>query len=52
MDEGAGENRVRLDAGHALIVPRGAWHYIDAVTAGEMLFLTYGKETEHRPIER
>ena len=52
LDEGAGENRVRLDAGRALIVPRGVWHYIDAVTASEMLFLTCGMGTEHKPVSR
>jgi mannose-6-phosphate isomerase-like protein (cupin superfamily) len=39
-----------LEAGQACVVPRGAWHRVRVHTPGQMLFVTYGEGTEHRPL--
>ena len=44
-----GEERVRLAAGRFVIVPQGVWHTADTVEPGEMLFITPGAGTQHRP---
>ena len=39
-----------LEAGEAFVMPRGVWHRMRVRTPGQMLFVTYGKGTEHRPL--
>jgi mannose-6-phosphate isomerase-like protein (cupin superfamily) len=42
--------RVTLKAGHSLIVPKGVWHRAVIRKPGNMLFITPGAGTEHRPL--
>ena len=44
-----GERRVPLTAGQALINPPGVWHTADVHEAGQALFITPGRGTEHEP---
>ncbi len=47
----SGERRIALVAGRAAIVPRGVWHRAVVHAAGEMLFVTRGAGTQHKPFE-
>jgi quercetin dioxygenase-like cupin family protein len=49
LEEPAGERRIALGPGSACIVPRAVWHRAIVHEPGEMLFLTRGAGTEHRP---
>jgi mannose-6-phosphate isomerase-like protein (cupin superfamily) len=49
LDEAAGERIVALAPREACIVPRGTWHRAIVREPGEMLFVTRGAGTEHRP---
>ena len=41
----------RLDATHpATIIPRGVWHRINVVEDGRLMFITYGRGTEHKEV--
>jgi hypothetical protein len=44
-----GEERVNLTPGTAAVNPTGVWHTLDVVEPGEILFVTPGSGTEHRP---
>ena len=46
----AGEERAVLKAGQTLVVPVGIWHRGIVRTPGELLFVTAGAGTEHRPV--
>jgi quercetin dioxygenase-like cupin family protein len=50
--EGAagGAASVTLRAGDTFIVPRGTWHRGLVHKAGELLGITYGAGTQHRPL--
>ena len=50
LDEPGGERHVPLDEGHAFIVPKGLWHRVVVRQAGDIVFITPGEGTEHRPI--
>lgn len=50
MQDGEDERIVELRAGRACIVPRGAWHRQVVHEPGELLGITFGKGTEHRPV--
>ena len=50
LDEPDGERRVRLSERAGLVVPRGVWHRAEAVRPAEILFITAGAGTEHRPV--
>jgi mannose-6-phosphate isomerase-like protein (cupin superfamily) len=41
--------RITLGPGEAAINPRGTWHTSDLVEPGQVLFVTPGMGTEHRP---
>ena len=41
---------VRLQAGDAYVVPKGAWHTLKVVESCRMLHITLGAGTQHRPI--
>ena len=45
------EERFELSAGQAFIVPRGRWHRIEAREAGDLVFMTAGEGTEHKPLD-
>jgi mannose-6-phosphate isomerase-like protein (cupin superfamily) len=42
---------VRLDPERpATVIPRGVWHRINVVEDGRLLFITYGRGTEHKEL--
>lgn len=43
------QRRIELQAGQAVINPRGVWHIADVHEPGSDLFITPGRGTEHRP---
>jgi mannose-6-phosphate isomerase-like protein (cupin superfamily) len=44
-----GERRIPLGPGQAAINPAGVWHTADVHEAGQALFITPGRGTEHEP---
>jgi mannose-6-phosphate isomerase-like protein (cupin superfamily) len=44
-----GERVIELRAGQALVNPRGTWHTADVHEPGQLLTITAGIGTEHRP---
>lgn len=50
LEKGGEERVVSLEAGQACLVPRGAWHRLRVREPGELVFVTYGEGTEHRPL--
>lgn len=50
LETGRGERRTRFKAGQTFVVPRGTWHRAEVRKPGELLFITPGKGTEHRPV--
>ncbi|MGH7778475.1 MAG: cupin domain-containing protein [Candidatus Binataceae bacterium] len=50
IETGRRHRAIRLHAGEACVVPRGRWHRVDAVKAGELIFFTFQKKTRNRPI--
>ncbi|MFO0574990.1 MAG: cupin domain-containing protein [Polyangia bacterium] len=49
LEKPGGERSVMLRAGDTFIVPRGTWHRGIVHEAGELLGITYGAGTQHRP---
>lgn len=45
-----GDATVEVGAGEALVVPRGVWHLIDVIEAGQLVNITPGPEGEYRPL--
>ena len=45
-----GESAVTLTPGKALVVPRGVWHRFLVREPGQVLFVTWGEGTRHRPL--
>lgn len=42
---------VRLDETNpATVIPRGVWHRLNTVEEGRLLFITYGRGTEHKEL--
>ena len=52
LDMEGGEQRAVLKAGETFVVPRGIWHRAIVREAGRLMFVTPGRGTEHRPVER
>ena len=50
MQDDSGERVVELRAGGACIVPRGTWHTQIVHEPCELLGITFGRGTEHRPV--
>ena len=50
LDEGGVERTIALAPGQGALVPRGVWHRMVINVPGELLFLTPGDTTEHRPL--
>jgi quercetin dioxygenase-like cupin family protein len=46
----SGEQRTALVPGQTFVVPQGAWHRGIVKKAGQLLFVTPGAGTEHRPV--
>jgi mannose-6-phosphate isomerase-like protein (cupin superfamily) len=45
------EQVVELQAGAVCVVPRGTWHRQVVREAGDLLGITFGKGSHHRPVE-
>ena len=43
------DHAIELRAGLAAINPRGVWHTVDVREPGQVVFITPGRGTEHRP---
>ncbi len=50
LDEDGVERTISLTPGQGALVPRGVWHRMIIHVPGELLFLTPGDTTEHRPL--
>jgi len=50
LERADGDEVVKLQTGSAYLVPRGVWHRQIVRSPGEMLFVTAGKGTQHRPV--
>ncbi|GAB4376574.1 MAG: hypothetical protein Kow00114_40320 [Kiloniellaceae bacterium] len=48
--EGDPDERFTLRPGEAFVVPRGRWHRIEVTEPGELVFMTEGDGTEHKPL--
>ncbi|NIA69089.1 cupin domain-containing protein [Pelagibius litoralis] len=49
--ERPGQNEeIDLKAGETFVVPRGCWHRVKLCEAGQMVFMTLGEGTEHKPL--
>jgi mannose-6-phosphate isomerase-like protein (cupin superfamily) len=46
----AGARTTRLKAGQTFVVPQGTWHRARVHKPGELMFITPGAGTEHKPI--
>jgi mannose-6-phosphate isomerase-like protein (cupin superfamily) len=51
LDDGGTERTVRLTAGRTCVVPRGVWHRAVVHSPAQVLHVTLGDGTEHRPYE-
>ncbi|WP_332459830.1 cupin domain-containing protein [Achromobacter denitrificans] len=45
-----GIQAVRLQAGDAYVIPKGAWHTVKVLKPCRMLHVTMGAGTQHRPL--
>lgn len=52
IDTDAGERRNVVKAGETFVMPKGLWHRGIVRAPGELMFITPGAGTEHRPIAR
>jgi len=50
LDLPGGEQRARMAAGETFVVPKGIWHRGIVHKPGELMFITPGAGTEHRPV--
>ena len=50
LDLPGGEQRAVIQAGQSFVVPRGVWRRGIVRQAGELMFITPGAGTEHRPV--
>ena len=50
LEEKTGPRTVSMKAGDTVVVPAGIWHIGRVVVAGDLMALTFGKGTEHRPV--
>ena len=51
LQAGRRSRRVRLKAGQSMVVPKGSWHRVIVRKPGDLLFITPGAGTEHRPLK-
>jgi mannose-6-phosphate isomerase-like protein (cupin superfamily) len=47
-----GDRTVQLDAGDALVVPKGVWHRVTLREPGQLIHITPGPRGDHRPLKR
>jgi mannose-6-phosphate isomerase-like protein (cupin superfamily) len=50
LDTDGGEQRAVLEPGQTFIVPKGVWHRGIVKKPGQLMFITPGAGTEHRPV--
>ncbi len=50
LEEAAGERRIELHAGEALVVPKGVWHRLYLREPSQLLHITPGPGGQHRPL--
>ena len=50
LDTDGGEQRAVVKSGQTFIVPAGVWHRGIVKKAGQLMFITPGAGTEHRPV--
>jgi mannose-6-phosphate isomerase-like protein (cupin superfamily) len=50
LDKGGTEERTAVQAGQTFIVPKGTWHRAIVKKPGQLMFVTPGAGTEHRPV--
>jgi quercetin dioxygenase-like cupin family protein len=50
LQDGSNDTSATLSAGQVFLVPFGVWHRVRVKTPGEILFITPGKGTQHRPV--
>jgi quercetin dioxygenase-like cupin family protein len=50
LDMPEGEQRARVKAGETFVVPKGVWHRGIVHKPGELMFITPGAGTEHKPV--
>jgi mannose-6-phosphate isomerase-like protein (cupin superfamily) len=48
--QGDPDESFALKAGEAFVVPRGRWHRLNVIEPGEVVFMTPGEGTEHKPL--
>lgn len=51
LEEEGGEHAVDLRPGTACVVPQGVWHTARVERAGDLLSITRGEGTRHRPCD-
>ena len=51
LQHGERDEAIALEAGEAVIVPRGTWHTARVRVPGHALHITPGAGTEHRPVD-
>lgn len=50
LDQDGRVSTALLEPGAAVLVPPGAWHVAKVLEPGNMLGVTYGEGTQHRPL--
>jgi mannose-6-phosphate isomerase-like protein (cupin superfamily) len=50
LDMPGGEQRTQVKAGETFVVPKGVWHRGIVHKPGELMFITPGAGTEHKPV--
>lgn len=51
LEQDGDDRAIDLNAGEVCVVPRGCWHRIKVRQAGEMVFMTAGEGTLHKPVD-
>jgi mannose-6-phosphate isomerase-like protein (cupin superfamily) len=51
VDEGGTQTTITMKPGRTFVMPRGAWHRALVKTPCLMLGITWGRGTQHRPVE-
>lgn len=51
LEQDGDDQEIDLNAGEVFVVPRGCWHRVKVCQAGEVVFMTAGEGTLHKPIE-
>ena len=52
FEDADGEHTFVLEPGASKVVPAGIWHRQIVLEPGELLFMTFGDTTKHRPLSQ